>query len=113
MLKILSGLFISTLAISAFAGWQTMPVQNIQPNYQMYNQGQQQMQNGINQLGNAITDYANAKAQQEYDQIVHKIRQTGGNVERSGDNIYITNSDGSKIYCYAVITEKSCEMMNY
>lgn len=117
MLKLVFIILISTLSVSVFSGssihWQTMPVPNYQPNYQLYSQGEQQVQNGVNQLSNAVTEYAKASAQQQYDRVVHNIRQSGGTVERSGDNIYITTPDGNKMYCYAVISEKSCELSNY
>lgn len=98
MKKIISTLLLSSLSISAFAtqyDWKPIPIP--QPYSNSYQNGNQQMQDGLNQMADALSSLSKKKEQTTYTtngSFTHG--SDGSSYYNSGDRSY--GNDGNTYY---------------
>ncbi|QHG09808.1 hypothetical protein GSF12_07865 [Moraxella osloensis] len=94
--------------------WQSSPPLDLSASLSLYNSSQQQMQQSIFQLNSTLQNYAstveaNRREREIYELTIQKIQAQGGQVSRDGNKIYITDEDGTQIFCYKYISTHSCQ----
>ncbi|MBW4016535.1 hypothetical protein HG534_09515 [Moraxella osloensis] len=94
--------------------WQSSPPLDLSSSLSLYNSSQQQMQQSIFQLNSTLQNYAstveaNRREREIYELTIQKIQAQGGQVSRDGNKIYITDEDGTQIFCYKYISTQSCQ----